>query len=93
VSAASHDHDLDALIERLAPRVAEIVVERLLAIVESPDRWLTSVEAADYLGLTVYALDKLCAARVVPFEQDKRGGKRWFKTADLDGWRRGQNGS
>jgi hypothetical protein len=56
------------------------------------DRWLDSTQAADYPALTVNALDKLCAARSVPFAQDKPGGKRYFKAADLDAWRRGESG-
>jgi len=51
--------------------------------------WMTSREAATYLGLTLPALHRLTAARAVPFEQDSPGGKCWFNRADLDTWRRG----
>lgn len=51
--------------------------------------WMTSREAATYLGLTLAALHRLTAARAVPFEQDAPGGKCWFNRADLDAWRRG----
>ena len=51
--------------------------------------WMTSREAATYLGLTLAALHRLTAARAVPFEQDAPGGKCWFNSADLDAWRRG----
>jgi len=51
--------------------------------------WMTSREAAAYLGLTLAALHRLTAARAVPFEQDAPGGKCWFNRADLDAWRRG----
>jgi excisionase family DNA binding protein len=52
--------------------------------------WMTSREAATYLGLTLPALHRLTAARAVPFEQDAPGGKCWFNRADLDAWRRGR---
>lgn len=55
------------------------------------DGWMTTAEAAVYLGLTVAALHRLTAARTVPFEQDVPGGKCWFKRSDLDDWRRGAN--
>lgn len=78
-------------LERLADLVAERIWARFEIVPEGPtDGWMTSADAAAYLGLTRAALDKLCASRVVPFEQDKPGGKRWFKRADLDDWRRGQ---
>lgn len=51
--------------------------------------WMTSREAATYLGLTLAALHRLTAARAVPFEQDAPGGKCWFNQTDLDAWRRG----
>jgi excisionase family DNA binding protein len=50
--------------------------------------WMTSREAATYLGLTLAALHRLTATRAVPFEQDAPGGKCWFNRADLDAWRR-----
>jgi excisionase family DNA binding protein len=77
-------------LERLADLVAERIMARFEVVDATEDRWMTSAEAATYLGMTRNALDKLCAARTVPFEQDVRGGKRWFKSADLDAWRRGE---
>lgn len=54
------------------------------------DRWLSTKEAAAYLGLTPNALRKLTASRSVPFEQEVAGGKCWFLRSELDQWRRGQ---
>jgi excisionase family DNA binding protein len=51
--------------------------------------WMTSRDAATYLGLTLPALHRLTAARAIPFEQDAPGGKCWFNRVDLDAWRRG----
>ncbi len=56
----------------------------------SEDRWMSSREAAEYGGTTLRALHKAMAAREVHFEQDCRGGKAWFKRADIDAWRRGE---
>jgi hypothetical protein len=66
-----------------------MVVEQLVEHVQNPSPWLTSLEAADHLGLTTNALDKHCAARAgIPFHQDVPGGKRWFHRDELDRWRR-----
>ena len=46
--------------------------------------------AGAYLGITVHALHKLTAARAIPFEQDGRGCKCWFKRSELDAWRSGE---
>jgi excisionase family DNA binding protein len=54
------------------------------------DRWLSTKDAAAYLGLTPNALRKLTASRTVPFEQEVSGGKCWFLRSELDRWRRGQ---
>lgn len=72
---------------RLAADLAAVLCPHLQ--VEQPgDGWITSREAAAYLGLTLPALHRLTAARALPFEQDVPGGKCWFHRADLDAWRR-----
>lgn len=78
--------------EELLDAVADRVVARLLAsnnraTVESDGRWLTTAEAAKYLGMSPNALHKLTAAREVPFVQDSPGGKMYFKRSRLDAWR------
>jgi len=78
------DDALDALAERLAPRL-----EARLARSSQPDadRWMTTAEAAGYLGMTANALHKLTATRAIPFSQDAPGARCYFKRSDLDRWR------
>ena len=71
----------------LAADLAAVLCQHLQ--VEQPaGGWMTSREAAAYLGLTLPALHRLTAARALPFEQDAPGGKCWFHRTDLDTWRR-----
>lgn len=77
------ESDLDQLADLLAPLLAERMAPRT-----EPDAWMTTRQAAGYLGLTVPALHRLTASREVPFEQDGPGCKLWFRRAELDVWRR-----
>lgn len=54
-----------------------------------PDRWLTTKEAADYLGMPISTLHKLTAEKKIPFQQHTRNGRLYFWKAHLDEWRRG----
>jgi hypothetical protein len=72
-------------------RLADLLAPYLPApAAPSDDRWMDSREAARYAGTTREALHKAMAAREVHFEQECRGGKAWFKRADIDAWRRGE---
>ena len=82
---ALDDDALEALAERLAPRLAG----KLVPAQRSEDGWLDAKQAAAYIGLSSHALHKLTAARAIPFEQDGPGCKTWFKRSELDAWRRG----
>ena len=73
--------------DRLAADLAAVLRPHL-QMEQPPGGWMTSREAAAYLGLTLPALHRLTAARALPFEQDAPGGKCWFHRADLDAWRR-----
>lgn len=53
------------------------------------DGWLCTRAAAEYAGTTVTALHKATAARAVRFEQERPGGKCWFKRSWIDAWREG----
>lgn len=89
LSVADHNLALAVppqLVEVIAQRVAELMAERIEPPAE--DRWMSTRNAAAYLGLTPNALHKLTAAREVPFAQDAPGGKCWFLRSELDAWRR-----
>jgi excisionase family DNA binding protein len=75
------DDALRDLAQRLAP---------YLPHTDAPtdDGWLSTHEAAAHLGISANALHKLTAARAIPFEQAKPGGRCWFRRSDLDTWRR-----
>ncbi len=83
---ALDDDALDALAERLAPRL-EARFARSPRAEAGRDRWLTTAEAAAYLGMSPNALHKLTAARALPFAQDGPGCRCYFKRSDLDRWR------
>lgn len=79
---------------RVTPEFIDAVAERVAALLgdqhaAQSDRWMSTKDAAVYLGLTPNALHKLTAARSIPFAQDTPGGKCWFLRSDLDAWRRG----
>lgn len=83
---ALDDAALDALAERLGPRLAARAGEA--AAPTGGDRWLGSREAAHYLGLpSVHALHKLTAARSIPFAQDAPGARCYFRLSEIDRWR------
>jgi excisionase family DNA binding protein len=73
--------DLADLAERLAPFLRPTAST-------GDDRWLTTQQAAEYLGMSVHALHKLTAARSIPFSQAGPGARCYFRRSDLDEWRR-----
>jgi excisionase family DNA binding protein len=77
--------DDDALAE-LAARLAPFLPRSGAA---DEDRWFSTRQAAEYLGISANALHKLTAARAIPFEQERPGAKCWFRRSELDAWRRG----
>jgi excisionase family DNA binding protein len=87
-------HLAAALIAQLDDHALADLAARLAPFLPQPepadqDRWLTTRQAAEYLGITPNALHKLTAARAIPFEQDGPGAKCWFRRSELDAWRRG----
>ena len=75
--------DLRELAERLAPYLPSTPAP-------TPDRWMTTAQAASYLGMSTNAMHKLTAARAIPFGQAAPGARCYFKRSDLDAWRRSQ---
>jgi excisionase family DNA binding protein len=83
----------DQSLNRLADRVAERLASTVSTSATTDVGWLTTKQAAEYLGLTVAALHRHTAARTISFVQDAPGGRCWFKRCDLDQWReRGRRG-
>lgn len=75
---------LDALADRIAARIGA----RPGDAPAEEDRWLTSAEAARYLGLpSVNALHRLCAEGKVPSAQAVPRGRHYFQRSQLDAWR------
>jgi excisionase family DNA binding protein len=76
----------DTAIDRLAAGIAS----RLPSTSDTAaaaDGWLSSRQAAEYLGITLAALHRLTASRRIPFSQDRPGARCWFRRGDLDAWR------
>jgi excisionase family DNA binding protein len=82
---ALDDDALDVLAAKLAPRL----VGHLPETAPAEDGWIDSKQAAAYLGITTSTLWKLTAAHEIPFSQDGRACKCWFKRGHLDQWREG----
>jgi excisionase family DNA binding protein len=80
------EDELDHLADRLADRVVARLEHRLGG---GDSGWMTTKQAAEYLGMSVDALYKLTAARAIPFTQDGARARCYFRRADLDAWRRG----
>ena len=79
-----------ALLDELGPDDLAELARRLAPHLPTPaeDGWLSTREAADYLGLSVNALHRMTAARAIRFEQSAPGAKCYFKRSDLDAYRR-----
>jgi excisionase family DNA binding protein len=83
-----------ALLEDLAPDDLAALAERLRPFLEPTsserpggDGWLTTKDAAAYLGVSVNSLHKATAERRIPFAQDAPNARCFFKRSDLDEWR------
>jgi excisionase family DNA binding protein len=76
----THLASMDAEVLRQAKRIARgLSVEPMTS---PPPRWLSSREAAAYLGLTLKALEKRVERREIPFS--KLGSTRRFDIRALD---------
>jgi excisionase family DNA binding protein len=77
----------DADVERIAARVVELLRAEKIGGQKSEDRWMTSAEAAEHLGLSLHALRHLVARRAIPYVQDRPGARIFFRASQLDAWR------
>jgi hypothetical protein len=75
-------------LERLGDLVAERILARVEVVEATRDHWMDPRRRPIISRSRAPGSTSFCAARTVPFEQDKPGGKRWFKADDLDAWRR-----
>jgi excisionase family DNA binding protein len=69
----------------LEETIRTIVREEIAAVLEQPDGWLSSAEAAEYLGISVGHLHNLKGT--VP--SHKVGGRRRYRRAELDAYCQG----
>jgi excisionase family DNA binding protein len=72
------------LVEAIAARAAEIVVERLQVGQQSWPEWMGIETAAQYLDVSPERLRKLQARRRLPFHQEGPGCRVFFRRSELD---------
>jgi excisionase family DNA binding protein len=72
------------LVDAVAARAAEIVMERLGEFENGGSPWMTAAEAADYLRWPVKRIYNLTGAGAIPHR--KHEGRVLFHRAELDGW-------
>jgi excisionase family DNA binding protein len=82
-----------ALIDQILGRLADLVVDRLMARTDADSAdhnstWLDARGAAEYLGMHRDTLRKLAAQRAIPAHQDGPRCKLYFRRDELDEWRR-----
>jgi excisionase family DNA binding protein len=80
---------ISQVIDRLAERIALVLVDLLGADERDSSEWLDCRHAAEYLGVHRDTLRKLAAERTIPSEQDGPGCKLYFRRSGLDAWRPG----
>jgi excisionase family DNA binding protein len=83
-----------ALLDDLTPDDLAALAEKLRPFLEpaqppAVDGWLTTRDAAAYLGVSVNAMHKRTADRRIPFSQSGPGARCYFRPRDLDAWRQG----
>ena len=85
---------VDVLVGALLSRLSEPASARALAGSLAPflhdhaeGEWMSTADAARYLGTTATALHKRTAARSIPCHQDRPGGRLSFRRSELDAWR------
>lgn len=86
MSAAS---DITVNITGLEDHIERVVEEKLAAALtdREPEGWLTSDEAADYLGIAVPTVHDLVSDGLLP-RHGPRGSRLRFRREDLDAYAR-----
>ena len=56
------------------------------ATLSDGDSWMDAAAAAKHLAVSLNALHKLTAARLIPFHQEGPRCKLWFRRSELDAW-------
>lgn len=80
---------INQVVDRVAERIALVLVDQLRADDRDSHDWLDCRHAAEYLGVHRDTLRKLAAERAIPSEQEGPGCKLYFRRSALDAWRRG----
>ena len=87
-TATLHIDLSDEALDRLADRLADRIACRMGGTESrSPDRWMDSRKAAEYLDLPRSALRKLTASNAIPYSQERPNAKCYFLRSQLDDWR------
>jgi excisionase family DNA binding protein len=76
----------DELVEAIAQRVAELLLEHSGTSAEPVSPWLDVDGACAYLGFSRDRLYKLTAARAIPCRKKRGGQGLLFHRAELDAW-------
>jgi excisionase family DNA binding protein len=74
----------EGLVEAIAERAAQIVVERLRAEHQRWPEWMSVESAAMYLDVSPERVRKLQANGLLPFHQEGPGCRVFFRRAELD---------
>ena len=76
----------DELLQELAQRMAEAMLEQTGALPATESPWLDFRSAMSYLGFSRNKLYKLTAARAIPFRKKEDGQGLLFHRDELDRW-------
>ena len=76
----------DELVQTLAERVVDVLLERTGTAPTGGSRWLDFASAMTYLGFSRNKLYKLTAARAIPFRKKRDGQGLLFNRDELDQW-------
>jgi excisionase family DNA binding protein len=76
----------DEVLQALAERTVDLLLERMATPPEPHSPWLDFRSAMSYLGFSRNRLYKLTAARAIPFRKKRDGQGLLFHRDELDRW-------